>query len=330
MLAAREGEPFHLGNGWFSCWSDAFGPVTYRHGLPMIAAREPIGPLAFAGLRGATNPHSAHYDAAPGVAIADDLAERLLAESGAASVRFDYLRDDAVLFAAAARWPRARIAPHAVSPVADCRVGYDAWFAARSKRIRQRLRRDGREALCEHKMRREFRTDDPVPSGLFDAMLAVERSGWKGRGGTAIADNPAERSFYTALVQRAAAAGMLRIALLWDGERLAAFEFGVVGGRRLFLLKVGYDERYADLSVGYVLAAEHIRQCCHDPAVDWYDKMGNGMSPAEYKLRFADQCDTLYRVTVYAADWRGWLLHARDVLRARAKTWRDRLRARKA
>lgn len=326
MLAARSGDAFHLDDAWFACWSAAFGPVIRQHGLTLVAGRERLGPLSVKILRSATNPHSVHYDAAPGTRLPADLPTRLLADHDAAMLRFDYLAEDAALLAAARNWStryRVRIARHALAPVVDCREGYDRWLDARSKRIRQRLRRDGKEVFGTLGMTTEFRADDPTKGDLFDRILAVERSGWKGRDGTAIRDNPADCRFYTALVREAAEAGALHIALLWHGERLAAFEFGIRGGRRVFLLKVGYDEEYANFSVGYLLAAEHIRHCVGHPGVDWYDKMGNGMTPAEYKLRFADYSDPLYRVTVYAPGARGRLAHAHDQLRARAKVWRD-------
>lgn len=334
MLAARSDDAFHLDAAWFSCWSAGFGaklgPVFDRHGLRLIEDRARIGPLGFARIRGATNPHSAHYDAAPDAHLPADLPARLFAD-GPSVLQFDYLAEDSALLVAARGWDgRVRIVPHALSPVVDCRCRYDRWLAARSKRIRQRLRSGGREAFGRLGMTTEFRTDDPTASDLFDRILSVERSGWKGRAGTAIGDNPDELRFYTALVREAAAAGALHVALLWHGERLAAFEFGVRGKRRLFLLKVGYDEEYADISVGYLLAAAHIERCFGDPRIDWYDKMGNGMSPAEYKMRFADRCDTLYRVTAYTPNLRGALLHAYDELRARAKAWRDASRQKAA
>lgn len=326
MLAAGSGDAFHLDDQWFACWSEAFGPVLRHGGLTLVADRERVGPLRVKRLRSATNPHSARYDVAPGSGMAMVSPRRLLAQHGAHLVRFDYLAEDAALLAAARDWAtthRVRIAPHALSPVVDCRRTHDQWLASRSKRIRQRLRRDGKEAFDRLGMTVEFRADDPTRSDLFDRMLAVEQSGWKGREGTAIRDNPAELRFYTAIAGAAAAAGALHLALLWHGDRLVAFEFGVRGGRRLFLLKVGYDEEFADISAGYLLAAEHIRHCIEQPAIDWYDKMGNGMSPAEYKLRFADHCDVLYRATIYAPGAVGLLMQTCDMLRARAKAWRD-------
>lgn len=329
MLATETGDAFHLKNGWFDPWSMAFGGTVQREGLTLVARRERLGPFGYPVLASATNPHSVNYDAAPDAALAVDLPDRLLAD-GAALVRLDYLREDARLLHAARAWaPRHRviIAPHALTPVVDCRGSYAEWLAARSKRIRHRLRRDSGRAMDAMGMRFEVTTEDPSRSDLLQRMFELEQAGWKGQGGTAILDDPVVTQFYAELARSAAAAGTLRTALLWHGDRLVAFEYGVLGGRRLFVLKVAYDENFADLSLGYIAAALHIRHCFEDAGIDCYDKMGNGMTPAAYKLRFADYCKPLFRVMLFAPGLLGTALYQRARARARLKAWRDARRA---
>ena len=328
MLATGMGDCFHLQNGWFDAWNAAFGGAFQREGLTLVAARERLGPIGYRVHASATNPHSVNYDAAPGAEVAADLPERLL--EGAATVRLEYLREDARLLEAARGWSgrhRVIIAPHALTPVVDCRGSYAVWLAARSKRIRHRLRRDSGRAMDAMGMRFEVTKEDPSRTDHLQRMFELERAGWKGRGGTAILDDPVTTKFYTELAHSAAAAGALRTASLWHDDRLVAFEYGVLGGRRLFVLKVAYDENFADLSLGYVLAALHIRHCFEDPVIDCYDKMGNGMTPAAYKLRFADYCKPLFRVSLFAPGPLGTVLYLRERAKARAKAWRDARRA---
>lgn len=324
MLAVSSTEPFHFGSDWFDCWTEAFGPAGSVGGLRVVAAERRIGPLRFPVLRSATNPHSVHYGLSEIAPLPDDLPRQLLAHTRAAAVELDYLPEGARLLSAARRWRgvRVRVAPHALAPLIDTTTGYDAWLGRRSKRVRTLLRREG-EAAALLGMRFEQVTDDPTASDLWQRMLALEQSGWKGRERSAILDDPAATRFYTALAKRSAAAGALQIGLMWLGERLVAFEFGVLGGGRLFLLKVAYDEEFAHLSLGHVLSARMIRHCFDHPAITCYDKMGNGMTPAPYKLRFADACAPLYRVTIYAGGPSGLALFAYDEARARAKAWRD-------
>lgn len=326
MLAVSSYEPFHFGSDWFDCWAAAFGHVDLIDGVRVVDAERRVGPLRLRVRRSATNPHSVHFGLPGSVPLRDDLPSRLLA--GVAAVELDYLPANARLLEAANGWRarhRVRIAPHALAPLIDTSGSYETWLNARSKRIRQMLRRES-DATARLGMRFEHVTGDPTQSELWQQLLVLEQSGWKGRERSAILDDPQATRFYTDLVRRAAAAGALQIGLMWLGERLVAFEFGIVGGERLFLLKVAYDEAFADLSLGHVLAARMIRHCFEAPGIGCYDKMGNGMTPAPYKLRFADRCDPLFRVTLYANTPGGMLLHAYDTARAGAKAWRDALR----
>ena len=242
----------------------------------------------------------------------------------------DNLPEGSPLLEAARAWRGARVAPHALAPAADCTAAYSVWLKRRSKRVRYRWPRLEAHVTDVLGMRFEVHETFPDLAALLAEIYRVEASGWKGAEGSAISDSAADTLFYTRLAHRAAAAGALRIAVLRQGERITAFEYGILAGDRLFLLKVGYDEAFEDASIGHVLAAMHIRDCCADPRIAWYDKLGNGMTPAAYKLRFSDTLDPLHRVTLYARTWRGQLVRLHDALRARAKRWRDARRTRAA
>lgn len=333
MSLKSGGCDFHVGQGWYAPWRAAYvtpamAPTDIA-GLPMIATRGRLGPVAFRHLRSQTNVHTPRLDVAD--PPAQDLPARLLANAPDL-VTIDYVAATSPLYAAAQGWAkdrRATVTPQAAAPAADCRGSYADWLAARSKRSRTRWPKLERKLLHDMGMRFEVLDGRTGLPELLDECLAVEQSGWKGRDGTAIRDDPADTLFYTTLAYEAALAGALRIAVLRHEGRIVAFEYGVVGGDRAFLLKVGYDERFDDLSIGHVLATLHIRHCCEDPAIAWYDKLGNGMTPAAYKLRFADTVDILYRITLYGDGWRGRLLHGYHAARARAKHARDDWRRRR-
>lgn len=332
MRQAGAATAFHLSDDWFDAWTAAFagGRGCTVAGLRLMADTARIGPIRYRRLRSATNAHSVSYDLPAPAPDPRALVTALEAGGRADVIRLDYLPEGSALAQAFARAaPAARHQPHALAPVADCRRSYDAWLGDRSKRSRTRLRREFR-AVEAMGMRFALADRGDAIDPLLDEIFRVEQSGWKGRAGTAILDDPAAHAFYTDLARRAAAAGALRLALLRHEGRIVAFEYGVLGGRRLFLLKVGYDETLAHLSIGHVLAAWHIGRCCDDPGIDWYDKMGNGMTPAPYKLRFADRLDPRYRLTLYAPTWRGAMVRWHDDARTAARRLRATLRRRKA
>lgn len=318
---------------WFASWDAAYLRPDQRGmevgGLALLEEAARLGPLRYRHRRSRTNVHTAMYDASDATALATLSIEGVVGGVDVATV--EYLPEDAAFLAKARGWRTrgGRIEPHAIAPAADCRVPYAEWLGRRSKRVRTRWPKLETHVLRTLGMRFESRTHFPDLPGLLGEMFAVERAGWKGRNGTAIADSASDTLFYTALATRAAAAGALRVALLLQEDRITAFELGIVGDRRLYLLKVGYDEVFEDASIGHVLAALNIRHCCDDPQIDWYDKLGNGMTPAAYKLRFADSLDPLYRVTLYAPTWRGQLIRAADAARPLAKRLRNAWRARK-
>ena len=312
-------DDFAASPAWFEAWDAAYldaRPVEIG-GVRLVDVDARTGPVPYRLRRSRTNPHTAVFDADP-----LGLTPPMVLD-GADVVRLDYLPEDSALLAAARDWPGARVAPHALAPVVDCRRPYADWLGRRSTRIRRRwpkLERNAFETLGLRYERVSAVHDLPV---LLAEMLVLERAGWKGRERTAIADSAADTLFYTGLATRALAAGALRLALLRDGERLVAFEYAVIGGDRVYVLKVAYDEAYEEASIGHVLAARHIRDCCGDADVAWYDQLGNGMTPAPYKLRFADALHTRWRVTLYGGG-RGQLVRAHDLARDRIKAWLKR------
>lgn len=81
----------------------------------------------------------------------------------------------------------------------------------------------------------------------------LEAAAWKGQAGTAIRARPEACRFYTRLAQAAARRGSLRLSFLTlDGQRIA-FGYYLQYGNKLYLLKPGYDPRFAPYSPSNLL-----------------------------------------------------------------------------
>ena len=102
----------------------------------------------------------------------------------------------------------------------------------------------------------------PAPDALgpqLDEALRVEAASWKGREGTALAEDPERGAFFRRYAAAACRKGTLRIGFLRIGGQTAAMQIAVTSGDRFSLLKIGYNQAFARCSPGSLLMCETIR-----------------------------------------------------------------------
>lgn len=143
------------------------------------------------------------------------------------------------------------------------------YFAGLSRKHRQTLRRR-RRRLDEHG-HVSFHTVDksPLLETAFDEFLDVEGSGWKHqRGGKrAVQLNPTRKAFFTRVMQHFGASENCHIHLLRLGGKSIAASFNIIVDDTCYGLKIGYDESYAKMSPGNLLAEYIINFYSGDPRV---------------------------------------------------------------
>jgi CelD/BcsL family acetyltransferase involved in cellulose biosynthesis len=190
------------------------------------------------------------------------------------------------------------VQPMNVSLVTDTSATLEEYRAGLSPKVRSEVGRLRRKAEREHELKLM-----PLerPSDL-DAQLtrafALEASGWKGRKGTAIISSPDTEQFYRQIADDFHAAGTLRISeLVLDGS-VAAVAFSIIHQRRVFTLKVAYDERHRRLGPGFVLLMAMIERC-FELGVAAYEFSG---PDAEYERRFATSEQAYRRLRIYRPD----------------------------
>lgn len=267
--------PF-VAHGWISAWLDAFAPGAEPI---VLVARAPSGePLGMAPfleersrgvvrLLSPTNDHSCRFewvlgqDAAGAVAAIwahlrdrmrwDVLVLRELPRDGPTSALLEPLaRADRH---PTGRWESVR-SPFLALGARPSEERADARFRANLRRRAKRLAEMGAVAV--------WRADGPeeAEAGLA-AFLELERAGWKGEGGTAVALDPALVLFYARIVRDAAARGALALrALTLDGRPIGV-HLGLVHRGVYYLPKTAYDERLAKVSPGQLLQREVLAEC---------------------------------------------------------------------
>lgn len=104
----------------------------------------------------------------------------------------------------------------------------------------------------------------------IDAFLALERAGWKGAAGSAMAcDGETEALFRHSLCGATASGKLERLAITLDGVPIAMLATFLTSPGA-FSYKTAFDERYSRFSPGVLLQRENLA-LLDDPAIAWCD-----------------------------------------------------------
>jgi glycosyltransferase involved in cell wall biosynthesis len=270
-LAARSGLP-HLsrawagaflahrlapGEGWCALAAEAAGEtlgvaVLVRSPHPRLGARRPR-------FRAPHDDHTWSGDVLLRREGARDVLGALLAalaarEPGLFSVTLPLVRASSPTLAAlegGSPFGVAVAAPAGLRSHAPVPASADALRAALGPQFRRNLRKASNRLGARGGAR--FVPAAEATAEHLAAFLALEASGWKGRGGTAIASDPALAAYYATLVRRLAAEGLLEWHVLDVDGAPAAMHLAARAGRTLTLAKIAYDERLSTLSPGNLL-----------------------------------------------------------------------------
>lgn len=171
--------------------------------------------------------------------------------------------------------------------------GFEAWWARRSSRFRQRLRQLERRAADAG----VAIIAGPGDPSVIDRIVAVESRTWKGREGSGLTD-PSFADFYRQVGARLADGGGTLLSLLArHHDRDVGYIVGGVRGTTYRGFQLGYTTEVADLGVGHLLQLHQIRRLVA-VGVDLYDL---GMDMA-YKHRWADTMATTFTLIVRARE----------------------------
>lgn len=146
-----------------------------------------------------------------------------------------------------------------------------AFDSRRRADFRRYARRAGRHGELEYTV--VAPADEASLAAAIGDVFAVEARSWKAGERTAMTSDPRPAAFYERFMREAAAAGMLRVALLRLGRRPAAMQIAVQWQRRYWLFKIAHDARFDDCSPGQLLMQHTLLQAARDGLAS-YEFMG--------------------------------------------------------
>jgi CelD/BcsL family acetyltransferase involved in cellulose biosynthesis len=102
---------------------------------------------------------------------------------------------------------------------------------------------------------------DRADAAALDRFFALERSGWKGAMGTAIACQESTRRFYDEIARAGERFGYFTLYLLEFGNEVVAGHYGLTYKGHYYTPKVAYDEKYSKLGPGHIIVDAVLREC---------------------------------------------------------------------
>lgn len=104
----------------------------------------------------------------------------------------------------------------------------------------------------------------------IERFLELEASGWKGRGGTALAALPGHADLFREVCTKFAAAGRLQLLDLTAAGRSAAMKCNLRAGEAIFSFKIAFDEELRRYSPGVQMELANI-DAFHASGAAWID-----------------------------------------------------------
>jgi len=167
-------------------------------------------------------------------------------------------------------------APFVSLPQADDKEKLiDQYFKSLSKNRRQLLKKKLR--YLEEFGKVEFVVTRGYSAELMGKYFELESQGWKGRGGTAVTDDPNAVKLHDDFARAVAEKNALFIFELKLNDQTIAMYISIMYDRQTVGWKMSYDERYARFSPGNLLFREVLSECMRNgsPELDQ-------LSPATY------------------------------------------------
>lgn len=231
----------------------------------------------------------------------------------------EYARDKGLQLVETGKFQRAAI---------ETDLDFDAYQQLQSPGTRKNLARKQRQLAANGALSFTTIIDDAALPAALQEFLALEKKGWKGRRGTALANHARTRAFAEAAFGRGDMPRLVIERLSLDGKPLA-MNLNLVSSRAAFTVKTAYDEDFAAFSPGALLDRQTARLATSGGLFDRIDSCAGPGHRIEAIWRERETISTLLVGTLAAVPATalariGARMHFSGRLIAGAKALRDR------
>ncbi|RDI59305.1 CelD/BcsL family acetyltransferase involved in cellulose biosynthesis [Microvirga subterranea] len=126
---------------------------------------------------------------------------------------------------------------------------------------------------------------------FLETFMALEASGWKGRNGTAMADNTEAVSFYQALAEHLGARGDFEWYVIRVQGQVIAAQMCIRCGGSLMLAKIAFDEDYSDCRPGHLLTGSVIQDAFARPEIIEINHLSNADWEGYWRMTYDEYVD---------------------------------------
>jgi CelD/BcsL family acetyltransferase involved in cellulose biosynthesis len=147
------------------------------------------------------------------------------------------------------------------SPFVPLPPSYDVLESRLSAKFKANLRRRRRRLAERGAISVEHVTGGVELQARLEDCFALERSGWKGRRGSAAAQSARTRGFYTGLAHHAARGDYLSLSFLRVAGKAIAAQYGLSRRGVYSLVMTCYDEAFGEYSPGHLLLEDVLKRC---------------------------------------------------------------------
>lgn len=176
----------------------------------------------------------------------------------------------------------------------------------RSKNFKNSLRKTQRKAI----ERGQIELLQPKSMDEINQILVrgfkVEAQSWKGKRGSAIAQNEKVKNFYTMLAREYFKSGNLELFLLKNCEDDIAFLFCIGNYGCIKALKIGMNEKFRNIGPGMMITKKVLEKLFLEKKYKLWD-FGGG--PARWKSDWSYEIEKLYKIFIFKNNLTGKILY---------------------